>query len=712
MALRILKIAVVAGLLFASSAAQADRINLWPLAYSDGDEFTLCWPIVTKDANHFAINPLYSYRDGHEHNILWPLASFDTWSGRNHVLPFFWGPNYSTLFPAYLYHRKPHSGNKVFSAALLYWHAFDTSRTYDTLFPLWWYEKRNSGKNKTFWCAAGLAGAKSSDGKIWEHWLLPFWYIDSSTFYTPLWLDDTSSGERVRAVPPLLAAHIDGKDRSGIYSPWYSSYHTNIDNADHGRVLLGAAGWDAAENEKTTLWCAPFFYRDHATFLSPVWMSGEDENSSWTIVPPLLSGKSSSPDAHRWRYLMGLAGADADKDGVSKTWCFPAFYKSREALVTPIYGQTATSRWLFPVWLNTQSTFVSLPWAHHRNERGEIDWAFATPLLSSYSKNDSGEATVRLLGGIAGWSGDTSWAAPLYYSSPETTLVTPLAGKSQDASWILPLYYTDADEFASPLWYRKKSATYTGWLIPPLLMSYESYGDRRKIFTAFPFFSADSNGRFKSIPYSRSAGGDLKKTLAFLDSPTLTDEVRFWAETCTNRAGKVETFQKATRISSHDRRRYIISKDDRSAFGQLCGYGSGSTNYLFSSTRTKGNDLLISSHDRREVKYSAQTREKISEKTHSSLNILAGLLFNSTRDVRKNIAAGTESKSSSQALLIWLWRREESDGNVSVDAFPAFTYDSRPDGYSKTSFFWRLFRRERDAKGNTKLDFLFLPIAR
>ena len=59
--------------------------------------------------------------------------------------------------------------------------------------------------------------------------------------------------------------------------------------------------------------------------------------------------------------------------------------------------------------------------------------------------------------------------------------------------------------------------------------------------------------------------------------------------------------------------------------------------------------------------------------------------------------------------LLWrLWHYEKLNGDVSVDAFPAVTYDSRKDGFRKVSFLWRVFRYERGAESR-KLDILFLP---
>lgn len=62
--------------------------------------------------------------------------------------------------------------------------------------------------------------------------------------------------------------------------------------------------------------------------------------------------------------------------------------------------------------------------------------------------------------------------------------------------------------------------------------------------------------------------------------------------------------------------------------------------------------------------------------------------------------------------VLWrLWHYERSDGDVSVDAFPAITWDARRDGFRKFSFCWRLLRYERGPDGR-KVDFCFLPLWR
>jgi hypothetical protein len=66
----------------------------------------------------------------------------------------------------------------------------------------------------------------------------------------------------------------------------------------------------------------------------------------------------------------------------------------------------------------------------------------------------------------------------------------------------------------------------------------------------------------------------------------------------------------------------------------------------------------------------------------------------------------------SRSRVLWrLWHSERSNGDVSVDVFPAITYDRKTDGFKKISFLWRFFRYER-SKDGTKLDLLFIPVKR
>ena len=80
----------------------------------------------------------------------------------------------------------------------------------------------------------------------------------------------------------------------------------------------------------------------------------------------------------------------------------------------------------------------------------------------------------------------------------------------------------------------------------------------------------------------------------------------------------------------------------------------------------------------------------------------------SSRD--EKIAGGHRYKK--RALLWRFWHWEELNGDVSLDVFPGFTYDSKKNSHTKTSFLWRFFRYERDSGKNTSIDIFFLPVWR
>jgi len=85
-------------------------------------------------------------------------------------------------------------------------------------------------------------------------------------------------------------------------------------------------------------------------------------------------------------------------------------------------------------------------------------------------------------------------------------------------------------------------------------------------------------------------------------------------------------------------------------------------------------------------------------------------------DTRRKFAqadASAKPMDYERRRILWrLWHYERRNGDVSVDLFPAITYDTHADGFSKTSFLWRLFRYEKHAGGGTDLDLLFLPLKR
>ena len=85
------------------------------------------------------------------------------------------------------------------------------------------------------------------------------------------------------------------------------------------------------------------------------------------------------------------------------------------------------------------------------------------------------------------------------------------------------------------------------------------------------------------------------------------------------------------------------------------------------------------------------------------------MLYRNDREVDRLTGRGIRAE---QDFLWRIWSRKSADGNVTIDAFPGYTYDRRKDGYTKTSFLWRLYRHEVDPKKGMSMDILFIPVLR
>ena len=286
--------------------------------------------------------------------------------------------------------------------------------------------------------------------------LLPHGRPDGDEFVSLPW---ASKGDAWRAIPLLLSG----------WSP----------DGDRGRILLGLGGWEGSQS-----WAFPVFYRDSATgeliaplcyrnphtgvFLSPLWAS---KDGAWRCIPPLLSWWNADGSG---RALLGLAGWDD-----SRSWAVPFFYRdaASDTLVTPLWATQAGR------------------------------WSAIPPLLSWRSRDPAtGESSLYLLGGLAGFEPDAHWFAPLYFRDEAKGLfvslpyaqgrnwraIPPLlswwnadgsgrvllgfAGWNADGShWIFPLYHRDAENgrFVSLLYAQGRK-----WHgIPPLLTSWNDNGD-------------------------------------------------------------------------------------------------------------------------------------------------------------------------------------------------------------------------------------------
>jgi hypothetical protein len=143
--------------------------------------------------------------------------------------------------------------------------------------------------------------------------------------------------------------------------------------------------------------------------------------------------------------------------------------------------------------------------------------------------------------------------------------------------------------------------------------------------------------------------------------------------------------------------------------------GSSGLSILPDAAPARTNAPLVRTYTRRSGTFPFWSYSSHSTPAEGSSNVTASvlmLLYDYKHEIEPQPQArlGT-TNDYTRARVFWrLWHYERLNGNVSVDVFPAFTYDRKTDGFKKTSFLWRFFRYEHAASGAKKLDVLFIPV--
>lgn len=110
---------------YGSGGGGSDRVNLWPIVYSNGSGTSILWPLIDVDDQGFAIRPLL-VNDESKWSVLWPLTGWDSdgdwgwlgniiysggdffvfpvlgiWGDSGYVGPAYWGGDEMGLFPLF-----------------------------------------------------------------------------------------------------------------------------------------------------------------------------------------------------------------------------------------------------------------------------------------------------------------------------------------------------------------------------------------------------------------------------------------------------------------------------------------------------------------------------------------------------------------------------------------------------------------------------------
>ena len=447
----------------------------------------------------------------------------------------------------------------------------------------------------------------------------------------------------------------------------------------------------------------------------------------------------------RWSFytIGGLAGATKAKDGYRSSWCFPLWYENNEGvLATTLFGYAKDSRWVFPLWYHDEDSVISLLYASGRSHNDPDDTWWASPGLLSWggrnvskrTDEDGVEKTSvytkgRILLGLGGWEYDN-------YSS----------GNYSSENWIFPLYFRDVSSWDAGTNVTTKTSflcSLIGWKhttkdgeglyeshVYPLY-DWEYYDEKYSHF--YSILGGWSNDEAFVTPFvgfkrakSKESGGwvfpiwshtkdrDYDEMYAKLfNASVLPEEVKISSTEHTNKVGAVEsvTWSADGRYRSNDTTWFLLADNHRSI--SVSGWDWIDVNKTevpearITYRHKLGNILFLNYESEREANYDMRTREKVADEESAEGSFLVWLYqYDYARNRMKD-------ETYRRHRVLWkLWDWEESNGDVSLDVFPGFTYDRKKDGSTKTSLLWRLFRYESDPKAGTSIDLLFIPVWR
>ena len=333
--------------------------------------------------------------------------------------------------------------------------------------------------------------------------------------------------------------------------------------------------------------------------------------------------------------------------------------------------------WLLPFYACTADGFYSLPWSRLGDERGRMDL---------------------LLCGLAGrkekGARSSVWTFPVFLWNDEMFL-TPLCCFSDATDWVLPLYYRSGERFLSPVYGRRvENGTTTQWFGLPL----------------FGMSSGREEGVWIHPLYSHAADASYVRLRDALEAGRMPVSVTCEPISYTNATGKTVSAQRPvcgdTGYWKGSAGLDFVLKRTATIYEQA--EGPHRRNYAIRRDENARVLPLLSGWRTREAAvFDAASRRLLGRQSSTAFEI-GGPLF--TYESRSDTRTGASSSRS--RVLWWLWNREEKNGQVSLDVFPGLTFDTRPDGYVKTSFLWRLFRYENDPAGGVSADVLFVPVAR
>ena len=457
-----------------------------------------------------------------------------------------------------------------------------------------------------------------------------------------------------------------------------------------------------ADTKNDDYFVFPFFWgkdsKQHPyQALFPIYWNGHGYNSLF----PLWIYRDSKDKRHL-SVVAGVAGLSEEKEYESN-WCFPLWYwNNKGTLVTTVYGQWK-SGWAVPPlfsWGESKTNgnwnaFFLLGLGGAAKRGNSFDqWAFPFYSRDEHTSCDTNHVCeTHLIMNLTGWESENE--------ELESSYIFPLYGWKKDDWLLTPLFYWDREgSLLTPLGGRTVDGGTTNIYVTPLVKatSGEMTGGM-----VFPLWAHEKNY-------------DFDEKIGWMDGERLPDTIRIWTSIETNRVwnkktesydSKMQNRRRAKWVYAHNETDWLLLFPWNDRINGHLGYGSDTNSYKLVRTVSRGNELLLDYEHTRKAAFSALDRSKQSDEEESMSSFLIWLYnYKHENDLMKGDVY-------TQHRVLWrLWDWEEKNGDVSLDVFPGFTYDSKTNGYAKTSFLWRFFRYENDPEKGTAADFLFIPIWR
>ena len=490
------------------------------------------------------------------------------------------------------------------------------------------------------------------DRRTDDNWIFPaFWGKDYAVVFPMFWHFGQPCGNAggSDSLFPLWILERHGTDDFSLFCPWPLVYWWSDAKPRDSGSMVFPLYWHDRDNDGSSVYSLPW------------WSVTATNGNFWRALPPLFY-QSSNETSSATATLFWAQGRSGSND-----W---------RALIPLGY------------WDRQQRTLISPLWAHWQDESQEISLA---PWLLSWWTRDTNCDDLWLLGGMAhaswGKSPGSHHVIPLYYrDATNRTLLTlfcgwqhgeddffypftPLAGVRTDGhsgSWLFPLYSHVRE---------KKTGNTDNWFL--LLGGHDQAGRHRHTWF-WPLFYYTDDGPRDSVPTPRELYATYGTTFWCLPF--------HWSK---NQCSVVPA-----------------NSPNASSFNQSPDLTAASTNtaLIREYTRKLGTFPFWS--------YATDTTPaRHKSEVNGSVGVFLYDYRHEVGPVRTEKSGG--SNDYTRARVLWrVWHYERQNGNVSVDAFPAITYDRQTSGANKTSFLWRFYRYEHAADGSRKLDVLFIPLLR